>query len=285
MPLVPSAETMSPSMPSDSKVTFGLNSLLISSKSIDSVFGPTKGPLGRLSDVFEWLKGIRRNVPKLQLPVREDRAARNQGDVDLSKFTPETKAFLGQLAYLELSAFEIMTAEIKFAPTTASKAALSEAAAKSFDKYRSLSRRLTGLGLDATDAMEPYTERIDLFHSRTTGLDWYETVLKLYLSLGLLEEFYRKLASGLSTELQADVEKALNDKTIEKFAKKVLTEAMGKDATLGSRLALWGRRIMGDVLLELRAVVPQASLEQLEPLIAELNGPHSLRMDAIGLAA
>jgi tRNA-(MS[2]IO[6]A)-hydroxylase (MiaE)-like len=228
---------------------------------------------------------MRKRGPSLQLPNRDERAARNQGAVDLSKFAPSPKDFLGQVAYLELSSFEIMTSEIKFAPTTASKAQLSEASAKSFDKYRSLSRRLAALGFDPTDAMDPFTERIDLFHSRTNGLDWHETVLKLYLSLGLLEEFYRKLASGLSAELHADVEKALNDKTIEKFAKKVLTDAMAKDPILGSRLALWGRRIMGDVLLEMRAAVPSASLEELEPLIAELNGPHSLRMDAIGLAA
>lgn len=235
--------------------------------------------------MFEWLKGIKRSVPKLQLPVREDRATRNQGEVNLAKFAPAPKEFLGQVAYLELSAFEIMTAEIKFAPTTAAKAALSEAAAKSFEKYRSLSRKLSGLGFDPTDAMDNYTERIDLFHSRTNGLDWYETVLKLYLSLGLLEEFYRKLAAGLPADVRGDVEKALNDKTIEKFSKKVLADAMTKDATLSSRLALWGRRIMGDVILELRAAVPGATLEELEPLIAELNGPHSLRMDAIGLAA
>jgi hypothetical protein len=42
---------------------------------------------------------------------------------------------------------------------------------------------------------------------------------------------------------------------------------------------------MGDVILELRAVVPSAGYADLEPLIAGLNGPHSLRMDAIGLAA
>ena len=240
--------------------------------------------MGNLDNVFEWLKGKKRG-PKLQLPTRDERSARNQGEVEFSRFAPTPKEFLGQLAYLELSAFEIMTAEIKFAPTTAAKAQLSEAAAKSFDKYRALSRRISALGYDPTDAMDSYTERIDLFHSRTTGLDWYETVLKLYLTLGLLEEFYRKLAAGLTGELEQDIEKALNDKTIDKFAKKVLAEAMTKDPMLASRLALWGRRIMGDVILELRAVVPGATLEELEPVIAELNGPHSLRMDAIGLAA
>ena len=235
--------------------------------------------------MFEWLKGFKRKGPKLELPSRDERAARNQESVELGRFAPAPREFLGQLAYLQLSAFEIMTSEIKFAPTTAAKAQLSEAAAKSFDKYRSLSRSLSALGFDPTDAMDPYTERIDLFHSRTTGLDWYETVLKLYLSLGMLEEFYRKLAAGLEPDLRSEVEKALNEKTIEKFAKKVLTEAMAKDATLGSRLALWGRRLMGDVLLELRGAIPDATLEDLEPVIAELNGPHSLRMDAIGLAA
>jgi hypothetical protein len=242
------------------------------------------GVLGSLIDVFEWLSGIKKRGPKLALPNREERT-RNQGEVNLKPFTPEPKIFLGQLAYLELSAFEIMTAEIKFAPTTAAKAQLSEAAAKSFDKYRQISRRISAIGIDPTDAMDPFTERIDLFHSRTNGLDWYETVLKLYLSLGLLEEFYRKLAVGLPSELRGDIEKILNDKTIERFAKKVLTDAMAMDNLLGARLALWGRRIMGDVLLEMRASVPAAKLEDLEPLIAELNGPHSLRMDALGLAA
>jgi len=235
--------------------------------------------------MLKWLKGLQRRVPKMELPERDDKAGRNQAQVDLGRFAPAPREFLGQLAYLELSAFEIMTSEIKFAPTTASKAALSEAAAKSFDKYRAISRLLSAQGFDATDAMDPYTERIDLFHSRTAGLDWYETVLKLYLTLGLLEEFYAKLACGLSDEVCAAVEKALNDKTIDKFAKKTLVEAISKDPTLGWRLALWGRRIMGDVILELRSVIPGASLEDIEPVIAELNGPHSLRMDALGLAA
>lgn len=242
--------------------------------------------MGNIRGVFEWiLKGLKKRAPKLALPSRDERAARNQGEVDLSPYTPEPKAFLGQLAYLELSSFEIMTAELKFAPTTLAKTQLSEAAAKSFDKYRQLSRRISALGVDPTDAMDPYTERIDVFHSRTQGLDWYENVLKLYLAMGLLEEFYGQLAVGLSADLRADVEKALKDKTIEKFAKTVLVTAMAQDAQLPSRLALWGRRIMGDVILELRAVVPSASYADLEPLIAGLNGPHSLRMDAIGLAA
>jgi hypothetical protein len=257
--------------------------------------------------VFEWLKSFRKKVGKLSLPDREERSSRNQGKVNLKPYTPEPKVFLGQLAYLLLSNFEILTNELKYSPTTQYKAELSEAAAKSFDRYRAISKKLVALGFDVTDAMDPFTEQIDTFHSRTSGMDWYESIIKIYLVSGLLDDFYSRLAIGLNAELRADVEKALSDKTFEKFAKKVLKEGMANNPQLESRLALWGRRLMGDVLLEVRAAfdnrklagvkkdgkltlaeereVNLASYSKLEPLVTEMIAAHSLRMDAIGLTA
>ena len=155
--------------------------------------------------------------------------------------------------------------------------------------------------------MDPFVERIDTFHSRTAGIDWYESVIKIYLVSGLLDDFYRRLAIGLPKELREDVEKALSDKTFEKFAKRVLVEGMSGNESLESRLALWGRRLMGDVLLEVRAAFDnkklsgsdknaKLSLEQerkinlesyskIEPLVTEMIAAHSLRMDAVGLTA
>jgi hypothetical protein len=257
--------------------------------------------------MFEWIKRIGKKARNFVLPEREERRARNIEAIDLAPYTPEPKVFLGQLAYLELSQFEILTNELKFSPTTADKAQLSEAAAKSFQKYRSIAKLLSSNGVDATDAMDPFTERIETFHSRTNGIDWYETVVKVYLVGGLLEDFYKRLAIGLPEEVRLEVEKSLKDSTFEKFAKAVLIEAMANNPQLASRLALWGRRLMGDVLLELRAAfdnrklaglskakklsleeerrVNLAAYSKLEPLISELIGAHSLRMDAIGLAA
>jgi hypothetical protein len=208
---------------------------------------------------------------------------------------------------LLLSNFEILTNELKYSPTTQYKAELSEAAAKSFEKYRTVSKKLAGLGFDATDSMDPFTERIDTFHSRTAGIDWYESVIKIYLVSGLLDDFYGRLASGLTKELREGVEKALSDKTFEKFAKRVLVEGMAGNPQLESRLALWGRRLMGDVLLEVRAAfdnrklagidksskltleqerkVNLESYSKIEPLVTEMIAAHSLRMDAIGLTA
>jgi hypothetical protein len=257
--------------------------------------------------MFDWFKRLRTGARKLTLPAREERAARNTEAIDLRPYTPEPREFLGQLAYLQLSQFEILTNELKFSPKTQYKAELSEAAAKSFDKYRAISRKLAGLGVDPTDAMDPYVERIETFHSRTAGNNWHESVIKVYLVSGLLDDFYRRLAVGLDAALRSDVEKALNDKKFEAFAKRVLLESMEADPQLASSLALWGRRLMGDVLLELRgafdnrklAGLPKtkkltseeerdlnlAAYSKIEPLISELIGAHTVRMDAIGLTA
>ena len=257
--------------------------------------------------MFDWFKRLRSGARKLSLPAREERAARNTEAIDLRPYTPEPREFLGQLAYLQLSQFEILTNELKFSPKTQYKAELSEAAAKSFEKYRAISKKLAGLGVDPTDAMDPYVERIETFHSRTAGNNWHESVIKVYLVSGLLDDFYRRLAVGLEPALRADVEKALNDKKFEAFAKRVLLESMEADPQLPSNLALWGRRIMGDVLLELRgafdnrklAGLPKtkklsaaderelnlAAYSKIEPLISELIGAHTIRMDALGLTA
>jgi hypothetical protein len=257
--------------------------------------------------MFDWFKRLRTGARKLTLPAREERAARNTEAIDLRPYTPEPREFLGQLAYLQLSQFEILTNELKFSPKTQYKAELSEAAAKSFDKYRAISRKLAGLGVDPTDAMDPYVERIETFHSRTAGNNWHESVIKVYLVSGLLDDFYRRLAVGLDAALRSDVEKALNDKKFEAFAKRVLLESMEADPQLASSLALWGRRLMGDVLLELRgafdnrklAGLPKtkkltskeerdlnlAAYSKIEPLISELIGAHTVRMDALGLTA
>ena len=260
-----------------------------------------------LIDVFDWLKRLRASARNFSLPVRVEKAARNTDKVNLKPYTPEPRVFLGQLAYLQLSQFEILTNELKYSPNTTYKAELSEAAAKNFEKYRAISTKISALGIDPTDAMDPFVERIETFHSRTNGMDWHETIIKIYLVAGLLDDFYRRLASGLESSLRTEVESALKNDKFATFAKQVLVESMTKDKQLGDRLALWGRRIMGDTLLELRAAfdnrklagitkgkkltleeersVNLASYSKLEPLITELIGAHTMRMDALGLTA
>ena len=257
--------------------------------------------------VFEWLKNLRRKAQTLALPNREDRGTRNRDEIDLRPFAPESREFLGQLAYHQLASFEILTNELKYSPNTSYKAELSAAASKHFLRYKALAKNLELLNVEPAEAMDPFVERIETYNSAITGVDWYEALLKVYLTQGLLDDFYRRLAVGLDVKLQAEVKKTLSDKTFEKFAVKTLSLAMQSDDVLRSRLALWGRRVMGDSLLEVRASLDDRKLAgvpknkrltsqeardvrlrayaTLEPLITELIAAHSNRMDALGLTA
>ncbi len=257
--------------------------------------------------MFEWLKNLRRKAQTLALPNRDDRTGRNRDELDLRPYTPEAHEYLGQLAYHQLSSFEILTNELKYSPNTNAQAELSAAASKHFLRYKAIAKKLELLNIEPADAMDQFVERIETYNSKLTGVDWYEALLKVYLTQGLLDDFYRRLAVGLEAKLQAEVVKTLSDKSFEKFAVKTLNIAMAEDEVLRSRLALWGRRLMGDTLLEVREVLDDRKLTgvaknkrlsanevrdvrlrayaTLEPLITELIGAHSNRMDALGLTA
>ena len=66
-----------------------------------------------LEDVFDWLKRLRTTARNFSLPVREEKSARNTEKVNLKPYTPEPKIFLGQLAYLQLSQFEVLRSEVR----------------------------------------------------------------------------------------------------------------------------------------------------------------------------
>lgn len=257
--------------------------------------------------MFEWLKNLRRKAQTLALPNRDERSGRSRDSLDLAPFAPEAKDFLGQLAYHQLSSFEILTNELKYSPNTTSKAELSAAASKHFLRYKTLAKNLELLNFEPAEAMDPFVERIETYNSVLTGIDWYEALLKVYLTQGLLDDFYRRLAVGLTPKVRDEVVKTLSDRSFEKFVLKTLNVAMQSDEVLKSRLALWGRRVMGDTLLEVRAALDSRKLAgvsknkrlttqeardvnlraytTLEPLITELIASHSTRMDALGLTA
>jgi len=89
---------------------------------------------------------------------------------------------------------------------------------------------------------------------------------------------------------------------LEKFCAQELAAGIASDPILGPRLALFGRMIVADALLEIRdsvdltrvmsATVPTETValarEQfkiLEPFTSELIAQHTVRMDLLGLTA
>src|SRR5947209_13418218 len=102
---------------------------------------------------------------------------------------------LGVLAYGELTAFERLAEDARWAPSIADKVALAEMAAAEFAHFRTLRERLDKMGVDAEVAMRPFVAPLDAFHDATAPSAWLESVVKAYVGDGFAAGFYREVAA------------------------------------------------------------------------------------------
>ena len=210
--------------------------------------------------------------------------------VALGELTPDLASYLGRAAYLQLSIFETAARAVSTAPDTRGKNALSRVAQLSLEKYEGLIAELKRSGHEPTSTMEPFRREIDEFQRLALGGDWYENLVTSYVTAGLLDDFFVRLAGGLSDEQSRRIGILLKPDTGSEFIVEELRAAIDANPRLASRLAMWGRRLVGDTLLIARSAlaVPENTAPdeaRLEPVFTELITAHTRRMDALGLTA
>lgn len=229
-----------------------------------------------------------RKAPRRTLTLRSRGDHSGATRVDFAELAPELNRFLGQAAYLQLGYFETLTRLIRATPELAEKEALSRAAGAALDKHRAIVDVISERGDDPTEIMLPFREHLDAFRRKTIGARPRETLLSVYITAGMLDDFYLALASSYD-ETGARVAKILgeDDRTDEIVA--ILTETIESDAEWRSLLSMWARRLVGDTLLVARQALRPERLvlddARVEPVYTELMGAHARRMDALGLAA
>lgn len=208
---------------------------------------------------------------------------------ELGEFTPDPAVYLGQAAYLQLSFFEALGHAASLAPDVRTKALTARVASSALARHAGLVRELERDGLDPAEAMAEQTGAVDAFRSRTHGDDWHEAVLATYVGAGLLNDVFSRLAAGLPSDHRTRVAAVLDPGDDDALIVAELSAAFEADPRLASRLALWGRRLVGDTLLVARAAIEashqSADDERLEPVFTELIADHTRRMDALGLTA
>lgn len=225
--------------------------------------------------------------------------------VELLQDDPEYRAavvdLLGVLAYGELSAFERIAADAAMSPTLSDTVALSGMAAAEFRHYEELSRRLRDLGVDPLVAMEPFRTPIDDFHVHTKPSDWLEGLVKAYVGDGIGLDFYREIAVRLDPQTRDLVLRVCEDLGQSAFIVDAVRAAIDEDPRVAGRLALWGRRLVGEALSQAQRVAaerdalssllvggvdrPGADLAEIGRMLARLTENHSRRMAEMGLAA
>ncbi len=209
--------------------------------------------------------------------------------VELRDLAPTPARFLGQTAYLTIVLFENLGRAVTTAPTTDAKTRLARAASDMLDTHQTLVKELERLTDDPAAEMEPFRLLLDDFQRRTKGADWYEILVTCYLTSGFLLDFFAGLASGLPDDLDDRAATVLQNHAGEAVLVDELRRAIEESPRLASRLAMWGRRLIGDTMLVARSALEQHPIasvnERVEPVFTELIASHTRRMDALGLTA
>jgi hypothetical protein len=187
---------------------------------------------------------------------------------------------LGAIAYGELSAFERLVDDAKLAPSLRDKVEMATMASLEFGHVGRLHERIRQLGSDPFEAMAPFESAIDLFHAHTAPADWYEGLIKAYVGDGMASDFYREIAAYLDAETRDVIIVSLEDTGQADFAVRHIRRAIEDDPKLGGRLALWGRRLMGEALTQAQRVA--AEREALTALLAGGIDRPGLDLAAIG---
>lgn len=210
-------------------------------------------------------------------------------------------ALLGVLAYGELVGFLTIAQEAGLAPSSRDKVTLAEVATQEFSHYERLATRIGELGADPHRAMAPFTRAVDDWHRRATPTDWLEALMKVYAGNSIANDFYREVSDLVDPDTRTLMRDVLEDSGQVEFAAGELRRAIAADATAAGRLALWGRRLIGEALSQAQRVA--ADNDDLMGLLVDtgsgygldlggwmhmftrLTDAHTARMEALGLSA
>ncbi|MEJ2867553.1 ferritin-like fold-containing protein [Actinomycetospora sp. OC33-EN08] len=204
----------------------------------------------------------------------------------------ESRALLGLVAYGELAAFTQLAADARQAPDLAGRAELATLAAVEMDHYRRVRDHLAARGVDVLEAMAPFTARVDRVLSSVAGRDWPEALVATALGRGLVTDLQTEALEGLTgadAELVAEV---VADAGHGAFVEARIREACA-DPQVHARLAMWGRRLLGEALAavtaaldetpELAAAVAEDARSTRSPVLKRLKSAHNKRVAALGL--
>ena len=213
---------------------------------------------------------------------------------------PASLAVLGLLANCELAAFSRLAADAERAPLVADRIELCRLGGATLERLEKVAARVGELDGDLEAVVHPFVGTFAGFDERTPAGTWWERLLKAYVGYGVEEDLVRLLAGPADAGTRELILDLLADERHATLVVKRITAATENDAALASRLALWGRRLVGEALgvvqrvlaahPQLRALLEpalpdahQADLQQ--RLFAALTAEHTRRMARLGLTA
>jgi hypothetical protein len=205
---------------------------------------------------------------------------------------------LGLLGAGEYLAFERLVSEASLAPTLGQRLRIAGIAIGELAHHRLLRDRLAALGEDPDAVMSRFLPPLERYHAMTAPSDWLESLVKAYVGDSIATDFYREIGAVLdpqTAELVLEVCSELGQTAVVVDEVRAAIEA---DPRRAGRLALWGRRLLGEMLSQAQSVAAEhdaladlimsesvTSRIDLVGLLERLTSAHVERMKALGLAS
>ncbi|RCK70935.1 hydroxylase [Desertihabitans brevis] len=224
-------------------------------------------------------------------PTADAAAAHRRGTLDL----------LGVVAYGELSAFERMAADAATSPTLQDRVRMAAMARAELEHFDQVAEHVAGLGADVVEVMAPFRAAFDTFHTFTAPRSWLEGLVKTYVGDGFAADFYREVAAYVDGGTRACVHAVLANESTAEYVVDRVRAAIADDPRVAGRLALWGRRLVGEALSQAQRVAaeredltgllagtparPGMDLTAIARMFTRLVERHTERMAALGLAS
>ena len=216
---------------------------------------------------------------------------------------------LGLVGQLELIAFTRLAEDSSLAPVLDQTLRLARFSAGAVARLERIFDRIRELGGTPEDEIARFDHVMDDFDARTPSSTWSERLLKAYVGYGVADDFCKSAAVGLDKATCALVNEVLDGASHADLVVADLAAATATDDTLTSRLALWGRRMVGEALGVVQSLIQShpglgrlltsAAAENASPaaddddaqadavarLFGRLTAEHTHRMARLGLAA
>lgn len=187
------------------------------------------------------------------------------------------------------------------APTLADKVHMASVAALQVAHFERVRTRLAELDTDVMEAMQPFHAAFNAFHDYTKPKDWLEGLVWAYVGNGFASDFYREVAAFVDADTRALVHEVLADEGHVEFVVEKVRGAIAADRKVAGRLALWGRRLVGEALGQAQRVAadrdaltslltgtvdrPGMDLAAISRMFSRLVENHTKRMARLGLQA
>lgn len=213
---------------------------------------------------------------------------------------PDVVEMVGLHGLVQLAAFTRLASDAEHAPDLRVQVTLSRMAAGELAALDHLERVAAHRGADLYEAMAGYRDVLGDFDRRTPPGDWWERLVRTYVVYGVLSDLQRALSSADEVDGRPLLEDVIADSGYEEFVVAVLGPVVAAEPQLAARLALWGRRVVGEALgLAQRLLAEHPALWAFAArqagagqddgdggwLRKQLSAGHARRLDRLGLTA